>query len=645
MSLNLNPRRVKILYLASCEGESLVPLLRRELPALVEVWHPETYLDFEDIVNHCLAYDAIVTGPGPHHRAVGGIIFHLWRVEKPLLGFGKSFHPFVILHGGESELFADPVPRTRTIFKHSATDIFTNIKEFAMTITQTASDAKIRHPMEEPDADTDHPERWEPSSQCPNLVPLAWCPLPESNSSKLMAARHKSKPLWAVQLCIETSKSWKIVDSILKNWWEAVKPHISLCPTGMFVDTRKNKVARGLRKWCAPFNKVLYRVMKLENLESESICEVMGVPNSQNFLIKTPRYSIIPVVSDGSWTLEYSVMGGVALVRKAAQPKSGPVQEDAWDAIGVEIFDALRFVIDRSKATGGHPEIPFWGGFLGFFSYEMCIDKWEINVKPTHDEEYDAVFLWTERSIVINNETGEIFIQSIRRSDDEWLDSTARRLVEFSKHPGLNNILFKLTGTSQTPAERANNILRMKYSQDELTNMVVEHSEIVTPNKARYTQKISRCKQYLEASNPGELHLADQTVIKLPACKDDGWLKLRAWILYKQLAKLAPGPYSAYVGLEKVRVISSSLERHIQWDRAHKVEVKPAESSGAKADDPHLKALSDSFERLTTAVASDHENINQQRGNGARKGGSGRSNDNTGSHVYSREIGSKDGKD
>jgi len=62
------------------------------------------------------------------------------------------------------------------------------------------------------------------------------------------------------------------------------------------------------------------------------------------------------------------------------------------------------------------------------------------------------------------------------------------------------------------------------------------------------------------------------------------------WQVYRQLRKINPAPYSAYLQLGQVRVMSSSPERFLRIDRERTIEAKPIKGTIARGGTPEQDA-------------------------------------------------------
>uniref|UniRef100_A0A093VGJ9 aminodeoxychorismate synthase n=1 Tax=Talaromyces marneffei PM1 TaxID=1077442 RepID=A0A093VGJ9_TALMA len=254
----------------------------------------------------------------------------------------------------------------------------------------------------------------------------------------------------------------------------------------------------------------------------------------------------------------------------------------------------LKHVMDTKKVTSGRDNVPFWGGFLGYFSYEMGLvglshpktspivgSNGEDSSFAQEDETSvpDASLLWVERSIVIDNVLRTIYIQSTREADNQpggWLETIYQKIQQFYLRTSQAvEIGYKSAALEQysllTSAER------------ELVDKLLQGSTVKIPDETAYKSQIAECQEELKAGESYELCLTGETTITLPAITDARLRKLRPWLIYKKLKTYNPAAFSAYGSLGKVKIASSSPECFLIWDRTSTLEMKPMKGTVRKS--------------------------------------------------------------
>ncbi|KAL1974230.1 hypothetical protein VTN31DRAFT_5790 [Thermomyces dupontii] len=540
-------------------------------------------------------FDAVVLGPGPGNPECPtdvGIMRELWTLEGedivPVLGICLGFQSMCLHHGVPVRRL--PTPLHGQVFQIDVEDedIFAGMDRFECT---------LYHSLYASLDDND--------TKVEALSFLAWLSLVDDRSVRLripMAARHRTKPYWGFQFHPESCKSdAKSCRELLRRWWNAtlefnkrsgrmtsgriatsLPPPSSLLAHPM-LQNMLEELTISSSTTCA------YRSLPLQDLSTEKIFELANLPQSQAVLFQSNgRFNILSVLCSDSWRLEYRVPDTTLRIYEALQEGSPRCQQIV---VPVESFwDALRHVMTKRRVTQGKGDVPFWGGFLGYFSYEMGLAGLahpKTFVPPfvpqdSHSQAPDVSLLWVERSIVVDNTARVIYIQSTRETDDfrgGWLDTTLQRIQDLSSALSQDMSKVALNKNSVdigpqsilTPAERV------------LIDGLLKGSTVSVPDAAFYKAQIEQCQAELHAGESYELCLTGQTTVTVPAVSDKTLRHLRPWLLYKKLKTYNPAAFSAYARLGHVKIASSSPECFLNWDRTSTLEMKPMKGTVRKA--------------------------------------------------------------
>lgn len=563
-----------------------------------------------DMVKYIQQFDAIVVGPGPGNPTNPpdvGIINDLWSLSDedmiPILGICLGFQS--LCYHFKATVTRLPEPRHGCVvgFPHCGEDIFKDIPSFSVTLYHSLQ-VELQHPVEKNGSAMSLDHWWERGTACPELRPLAWFRQTGKRMNYLMAARHAEKPFWGVQFHPESCMSDRDdCVQLIKNWWSLAEKfnherNIRCLPTESVLGptTTLNKaqpaVLEMLRLSSTATNSLYYRSLSGCQLTPEIICEIVDIPNIPSVILESnARYSIISVPSPGSWRFEYSVETRNCHMERIMGPASA---RDVLLDQNVEIWDVLRDVLVEKQVKAGNEATPFWGGFMGLFLYEVGLEKWGLHT-PAHtdsDKTCDISLLWVERSIVIDKQTGNTYIQSTRDSDElpgAWIDYITQRLQYFSSSNTLEDILLDMAALYPREISKGNFIHRLRNSDPELANLMVQGVEIVQPDEAAYKARIEECQEYIRAGESYELCLTDETKVFLPICEEKQDRESRPWVLYKRLRKYNPASFSAYAKLGDLKIISSSPECFLQWDRVDTLEMKPMKGTVKKTPEMTLK--------------------------------------------------------
>jgi para-aminobenzoate synthetase len=159
-----------------------------------------------------------------------------------------------------------------------------------------------------------------------------------------------------------------------------------------------------------------------------------------------------------------------------------------------EVHELIRRVLNAKRARGGGTDIPFWGGYLGYFSYEAGTDLFDIPTSTQIDEEEadDVSLLWVERSIVVDKQTRRIYVQSLVEEDEKqggWLDSMTRQLEGMK--PAKQDPAFQIPGSCEET------LLQYDFERlfsEKQVDSALGSAEITKPDEQDYKRRIEHCQ-------------------------------------------------------------------------------------------------------------------------------------------------------
>ncbi|KAL0260385.1 para-aminobenzoate synthase, (PABA) [Diplodia seriata] len=585
-------------------ANNIVALLQQSLNAHVtsiRIDHPDfTHSSPAHFHRFLDSFDAVVAGPGPGTVANPqdtGLIPSLWTLPDehvlPVLGICLGFQSLAHAFGATIERLPEPRHGIITRVHHQAHSLFGDLREVYATQYHSLH-VNLGFPLL---SGVPHPPStlWSPSTQCPNLRPLAWDCDSAQNGPVLMSVEHVSKPFWGVQYHPESICTDSEGARIVQNWWAQSSRWLLSRPS-----RRHRRMRNPLAKSSAagqdfqhgiPFAKdtcwdnlhcrlvqsslvnrpgvhVEYKCISSAENDVRGICELLEIPGHEAAVLEsglnkrkqpirgeTGSKSIIGCLeTERNLRVEYFVDGQVLELRVGRHLLH---REE-----GVNIWSYLKHLIELTHVKQGPADSPFWGGLIGFVSYEAGLET--IDVKPTPDpnarkfRKPDLAFAFVTRSIIVDHISHRIYIQSIRDGDGSWVQSTARKLSTLTSHP--------------PPKPSANLSSNLK------------ESSVSIPLSNSYENKVRACQESIRAGDSYELCLTSQTTIRLPRTSSSTF----AWHLYTRLRHLNPAPFGGYIRLgprgSGIDILSSSPERFLSWTRQGRCQYRPIKGTVQKKD-------------------------------------------------------------
>lgn len=259
-------------------------------------------------------------------------------------------------------------------------------------------------------------------------------------------------------------------------------------------------------------------------------------------------------------------------VRRAAQPR-WPVGRHA---LGTDPFEALRRVLPVLRPNAADSSIPFVGGAVGYFGYELA-GRLEAVPFPAADPTGfpDLAFLLVDAVFALDHDTGELWCCGLGFGDEAKVQAEGRVRV-------LREWLARPAPARPARGHRAG-------------PLAAGH------DAASYAARVRRVKQAIARGDLYQACLTHRLSLAFEGEPSD---------LYRRLREHNPAPFGAWLDLPEGSVLSSSPERFLRVDALGDVEARPIKGTHAfdpAAGDPD--AVAASARRLAGSGKDRAENV------------------------------------
>ncbi|TCD67100.1 Protein phosphatase PP2A regulatory subunit B [Steccherinum ochraceum] len=515
---------------------NLASLCRRSIPGCTIHIIRNDQISVSELVSILPSFSAVVIGPGPGSPDKDGdigIVKHIWKLAEdqllPVFGvclglqslaieFGATLHRLnVVKHGQISKI------------NHTQAELFQGVGS-----VEAVRYHSLHVVLKEGD----------------DLECLAWADDGHENGKVVMAVKHVSKPFWAVQYHPESARTHGGGEEVVRNFWTLATRW--LCSRGRVVQdwSFQFEVVVG-KAW--PHVDPVTRPLGDSNLQTRAVdtrvvespvvtvtadlCESLGVLDEKTDFVlldsaaQPSRFSIVGCLSSSSPKITYRV--GDHRVRVEANGVY------AWEDLqSHDVWTWLATFMRSRRAQGGVPHIPFWGGFIGYLSYELGAHALSPSLPVTPTEQPDVNLVFVERSVVLDWEQNMAYVQSLLPDDESWLSDTASLLQKPAAAP---------SSTSAQPSPPP----PMSFT---------------LPDKDTYISNIKQAKEYLFSGDSYELCVTAPTRIAVQQPAVVGGVST-SWELFKTLRHRNPAPHSGYIRLHPSTLLSSSPERFLSFSR------------------------------------------------------------------------------
>lgn len=634
----------RLLFLDAYDSFSnnIIVLLHEQLNAHVETIHidDKRFATRDDSCFHDFLrrFDGVIAGPGPgdpRNSADLGLIGRLWNVPEdvclPVLGVCLGFQSLALAFGASAEKLCEPRHGLITEVTHRGVSLFKD-----SGIVRATQYHSLHARLDVLEASTHLNQLWELRMSCPEIEPLAWDLSDVRNGPVLMALKHRSRPFFGVQYHPESICTNDAGASIIQNWWSEnlswslnraasrkiyAGPSISASyafdsdhsdssytnsgessarssidvsyalPTGHTLPTAESTpafsrdssrirqpVAPRTVSWTGIGTKTLNisATAILESLQDVNVNTVMlesGTKNGKPVRSETGRFSIIACLDDAPQSIRYSTS-------QHRITSSLPGTAHSSSATIEEVWSQIETFMTSNKASGGATTIPFWGGLVGFVSYEAGLETIDVSPPSIKSSHPDIWFVFVERSVVIDHVEKKVFVQTLHEHDTAWMQQTEAHIRAVGERPAI----VKTSRPAATDIAREGVFLAKGRETP-------SKSKITAPIQSEYEEKVRLCQHHIRAGDSYELCLTDQSRVSFPAEDQPA-----AWELYNGLRATNPAPFGAYLrfngqseesaaSCDGVTILSSSPERFLSWSRAGKCQFRPIKGTVLKTED------------------------------------------------------------
>ncbi|KAL5383515.1 hypothetical protein DPSP01_005911 [Paraphaeosphaeria sporulosa] len=632
MARALQTRRHRILYLDAYDSSSnnIIAQVEQSIDAEIvkcyidsdpDAWivpeaakaHAATPAAF---IEYARTFDGVIAGPGPGSATCDedvGWMRVLWKLQNdhmvPVLGICLGFQSMCLAFGASIEKLSEPRHGLIASILNNGSSIFSGTKQ--LSATQYHSLHIMLHHRIQTKKSVRYPaELWEPTEECPELQPLAWDFDNKQNGAILMAARHTTKPFWGVQFHPESICTNSEGVRIIKNWWtEATSwnrrrdmttlPINDLAhhtasngasqPKLSSIEALAMRLVQGNETSRATVLDVQCATTGSGRLTVSDVVELFDSPRGEAIVLEsglhrdlrpmeagTGRHSIIGLIIPGeTMRLHYYTQNHVMELRDGHdQVVQKWNTRDPWQWVKGVMTHLGSMLGQKPKTTTW---APFWGGFMGYASYEAGLET--IEVHSTQEAECpDICFAYITRSVVIDHQLKKLYVQSIRSIDDQpWVSESLEKLYDAVGRKSLEST------PNPTPLPRPN---PFEHQDTTMSTYIASCTRSVV-HQEDYCASVVSCQRHIADGQSYELCLTNTNKIlarRPRICRlsksEDNEL---SWKLYKRLTARNTAPFSAYMRLHNVHILSSSPERCISWDRQQIAQCRPIKGTVSKA--------------------------------------------------------------
>ncbi|KAL9057469.1 MAG: hypothetical protein Q9162_002306 [Coniocarpon cinnabarinum] len=417
----------------------------------------------------------------------------------------------------------------------------------------------------------------------------------DATNSCVMEVKHKSRPVWGVQYHPE---------SIYSENCETVVSEFLLAASRQAAPTealfQKTDVGSGISQ--------IHHVDRLTNgplrTQKDVIWDEICIDGDFFEVVKSAQKNesgllLLDSNSKGEWSFfshtatanifRYSLRTQVCRWEQSVDPHESnrePRVLESYQAPLDEVWQYLQRFTSSQGFKSGPPSVPFWGGFLGWFSYELGLAHLGLEAylardgkdqgRSLHSTQYDDIYLaWSVNTVAYHRPTRKAYLISLAQ-DHEWI-------AEMRQH---------CKGEGQLVADA--------------TVPLTEIGRVTHPDESVYTSRILEAQEHIKAGDSYELCLTACSQVHCPSIHlssdhhqsgtglsgdnariSNAYTLLR---LYETLRNQSPASYMSCLLSPDTAFLSASPELFLSFDAsARRATMKPIKGTLKKLDESGRK--------------------------------------------------------
>ncbi|MCX7923715.1 MAG: aminodeoxychorismate synthase component I [Clostridia bacterium] len=222
-------------------------------------------------------------------------------------------------------------------------------------------------------------------------------------------------------------------------------------------------------------------------------------------------------------------------------------------------FEELRKLLNKYKTDVISREVPFTSGCVGYLSYELCRLIEEL---PVVDKENagisDMVMGFYNNALIIDHTTEDIYVSASSVGLPECTD------MEDRLKQRIESIKQCLEAYQNDPDELS---ISSERNGEKLESYFTRKS---------YCEMVQKAREYIRNGDIFQVNLSQKFKTRIRRRPDEVYTKLR---------KISPAPFSAYLSIDDIKVISSSPERFIKIE-GRTIETRPIKGTRPRGKTP-----------------------------------------------------------
>lgn len=221
-------------------------------------------------------------------------------------------------------------------------------------------------------------------------------------------------------------------------------------------------------------------------------------------------------------------------------------------------FEFLRSWIKKYELPPQNDNLPFHGGCMGYFSYDLVDFIEKIETKSCDDLQINDIELGLYNKVIIfDHITDEIFMIASSIG--------IRKKILTKTRENLFGIRLLLSDIAKQNQKTDHNIEKVREKNKIRSNF----------NKETYMDIVQKAREHIRNGDIFQVNLSQRFEAKINKTPGE---------LYISLRECSPAPFCAFLNFDDVKVLSSSPERYLKIDGRY-IETRPIKGTRPRGRD------------------------------------------------------------
>jgi para-aminobenzoate synthetase component 1 len=234
-------------------------------------------------------------------------------------------------------------------------------------------------------------------------------------------------------------------------------------------------------------------------------------------------------------------------------------------------FDAIGKLLDMYKLDHCPVPVPFLGGAVGYFGYDLCQFVERLPCTAIYDLKLpESYFAFYDAVMAFDHLEGRAYLVSTGFPELEEGQRLRRARMRIDE---MKDWLYAASPRQESSLPRKKRLGEGEFQPIPKNGRVLLKSNF-TPEE--YIKAVDRVREYIAAGDVFQVNLSQRF---------EADLKIPPYELYKRLRMVNPAPFASYLNFQGVIVVSASPERFLKV-QGDLVETRPIKGTRPRGRDP-----------------------------------------------------------